>query len=111
MIYIPVPVNGETQWVSVRNFTREEILKWLNLLKTQSTNHNGTRLRKLWKTHHPSIQGPWTPFTFRNPALNLAEFPNEELSRADEDNEINYKKILEMFEKQNIVDLSDKRAE
>lgn len=38
----------------------------------------GTRLRKFQYTDYPSVQGPWTPFTFKNPELNVAEFPNPE---------------------------------
>lgn len=58
-------MNGDTQWVNARNFTEEEVLKWLKLLKSQSTDRTGIRLRKLIHTDNPSIQGPWTPYTFR----------------------------------------------
>ena len=27
-------------------------------------------------TDHPSIQGAWTPFTHRDPSLNVEKFPN-----------------------------------
>lgn len=58
-------VNGETQWINARQFTDDEVLKWLNLLKSQASNRSGVRLRKLIHTDNPSIQGPWTPYTFR----------------------------------------------
>lgn len=58
-------VNGETQWINARQFTDDEVLKWLNLLKSQSSNRTGIRLRKLIHTDNPSIQGPWTPYMFR----------------------------------------------
>ncbi|KAF5281076.1 hypothetical protein FQR65_LT14872 [Abscondita terminalis] len=67
-------LNGDKQTIFCHNFSRDEIGKWLNLVKTQSGNHDGTRLRKLWHTEHPSIQGPWTPYTFRDPQLNLVDF-------------------------------------
>lgn len=82
------------------NNSREEIVKWLNLLRTQSGNHDGTRLRKLWHTDRPSIQGPWTPYTFRDPALNLAEFPNEDLSRPLNQPKTATEELLELFNKQ-----------
>lgn len=95
-------VNGETQWLSCRNFSREEVSKWLELLRTQQTKHIGKRVRKLWYTDHPSIQGPWTPFTFRDPEINLAEYPNSELSQPDKLTKSTYEEIIELFEKQKL---------
>jgi len=69
-------VNGDRQWMEVANYSREDIIKWMELLRTQFHNGSSLRLRKLWHTEFPSIQGPWTPFTFRNPMLNLTQFPN-----------------------------------
>lgn len=90
-------------------FSREEIVKWLNLVKTQTGNHDGTRLRKLWHTDHPSIQGPWTPYTFREPSLNIVEFPNEELSKPLNQPISASEQLLEIFKKQqNIQSLEDK---
>lgn len=62
--------------MNVSNYSREDIVKWMELLRTQF--HDGTklRLRKLWHTEFPSIQGPWTPFTFKDPSHNLVQFPN-----------------------------------
>lgn len=56
----------------------------------------------MWYTDHPSIQGPWTPFTFRDPKLNLAEYPNSELSKPDKLSKSSYEEIIELFEKQKI---------
>lgn len=74
-------LNGETQWMSVNNYTREEIYQWMDLLKTQYHDASSLRLLKLWRTDFPSIQGPWTPFTFKDPSINTAEFPNTELGK------------------------------
>lgn len=82
----------------------------MNLLKTQSGS-SGTRLRKLWHTDYPSIQGPWTPYTFRDPALNLATFPNVELSNAPNQQKSATQELLELFEKQKLDSLDTKRAE
>lgn len=95
-------VNGDTQWMSARNFTREEISKWLELLKTQQTNHTGIRVRKLAHTDHPSIQGPWTPYTFRDPKLNLVKFPDNNLSQPDQISKTSYEELVELFEKQKL---------
>lgn len=67
--------NGEEFWMSAHKMNREEIRKWLHLCTTQN---DGTefRFRKHMHTDNPSIQGPWTPFTHRNPELNTASFPH-----------------------------------
>lgn len=69
-------VNGETHWMSIANYSREDIVQWMELLKTQYHNGPDYRLLKLWHTDFPSIQGPWTPFTFKEPSLNQIQFPN-----------------------------------
>ncbi|XP_076295990.1 mitochondrial ribosomal protein L43 [Lasioglossum baleicum] len=74
-------LNGETQWMCVTNYTREDVYQWMNLLKTQYHDGTSIRLLKLWRTDFPSIQGPWTPFTFKEPSINAAEFPNNELGK------------------------------
>ncbi|CAH1975351.1 unnamed protein product [Acanthoscelides obtectus] len=104
-------LNGDEQWMSCRNSTQEEISKWLNLLVCQSKNHTGTRIRKLWHTDHPSIQGPWTPFTFRDPKLNLATFPNEELAKPKDSDVSNHERLIELFKKQKLGDLENRRGE
>ncbi|XP_044745352.1 39S ribosomal protein L43, mitochondrial [Coccinella septempunctata] len=97
-------LNGQTQWLSCRNFTKDEINKWLNLFKTQQGDKEGIRLRKLWHTEVPSIQGPWTPYTFRPPSLNVVEYPNENLSAAKEEKSAT-EELIELFEKQKLESL------
>lgn len=60
----------------VANYSREDIVKWMELLRTQIHDTPSVRFRKLWHTEFPSIQGPWTPFTFKDPKLNLEHYPN-----------------------------------
>lgn len=60
----------------MHNKTHEEITKWIEVLRTQQGDVASLRLRKYQYTDHPSIQGPWTPFTFKNPELNTAELPS-----------------------------------
>lgn len=100
-------MNGERQYLNCRNFSGEEVSKWLHLLTTQASNSDGVRLRKLQHTDFPSIQGPWTPFTFKDPALNLAQFPDHELSKPLHQPKTATSKLLELYkeqkEKQKIV--------
>lgn len=93
-------VNGEKQHVDCRNLEGDVISKWLHLLKTQSGNHEHVRFRKMWHTEHPSIQGPWTPYTFREPALNLVEFPSAEQSRPAQLPQTATDRLLEIFKEQ-----------
>lgn len=68
-------VNGERDYMTFNNFTREETSMWLHYFTTR-VGVPTIRYRKLWYTECPSIQGVWSPFTFRDPALNLETFPN-----------------------------------
>ncbi|GJQ72888.1 putative 39S ribosomal protein L43 [Trypoxylus dichotomus] len=90
-------LNGDKQYINCHNYTCEEVMKWLNLLRTQAGNS----------------EGPWTPYTFRDPVLNLAEFPNEELGKPLYQAQSATEKLLEIFEKQkrNIKDLENNRGE
>lgn len=74
----------------------------MHLLKTQAGNHEGHRYRKLQLTDHPSIQGPWTPFTFRDPALNLLEFPNQDAAQALDQPKTATEELMEMFQRQRL---------
>lgn len=113
MIETNILVNGDKTYISCHNLTREEVGKWLNLLTTQSGNSDGTRLRKLMHTDFPSIQGPWTPFTFGDPSLNLAKYPDEELSKPLNQSKSASDKLLELFneQKKNLKDLETDRAQ
>ncbi|XP_076241012.1 mitochondrial ribosomal protein L43 [Calliopsis andreniformis] len=73
-------LNGETHWMNARNYSREDIIQWMELLKTQYHDGSSLRLLKLWHTEFPSIQGPWTPFAFREPSMNHAKYPNTKFS-------------------------------
>lgn len=106
-----VPVNGEKTWISCHNLTKEEIIKWMNLIRTQAGDTSGIRYRKLQHTDFPSIQGPWTPYTFRDPALNLAEFPNEDLSKVLRQPKTATENLVELFKRQKLESLDEKRAE
>ncbi|XP_043268601.1 39S ribosomal protein L43, mitochondrial [Venturia canescens] len=93
-------LNGKYHWLSARNFVKEDILKWMELMRTQDDDGSELRLRKFWHTEFPSIQGPWTPFTFKDPAQNLVEYPNEELSAVKTKEKSATDRLLEMYKAQ-----------
>ncbi|CAG2066908.1 unnamed protein product, partial [Timema podura] len=94
-------LNGERQVINCHNFSREEVSKWVTLLRTQSGNPT-IRYRKLWHTDSPSIQGPWTPFTNRRPELNLAQFPRVFKSKQEERDESETEEHEEITEEEEI---------
>lgn len=93
-------LNGERHWMSMQNRTEDEITKWVNLMVTQNCNSSETRLRKLQHTEVPSIQGPWSPYTYQNPELNVTEFPDPKLSQPIDLTRTATEILLEMYEKQ-----------
>lgn len=48
------------------------------------------------------MQGPWTPFTFKNPELNTATLPSEEFGRNDRLPLTATEKLRLIFEKQKL---------
>lgn len=105
-------VNGDREWHSCRNLGEEEITQWINLMKTQNGSSSSLRLRKMWHTDVPSIQGPWTPFTLKNPANNLVVFPDEESSKPLDVEKSATEKLIELFREQRLFDgkLEENRA-
>lgn len=103
-------VNGDSQWINCHNMQMEEVHKWLNLLKTQNGDRTALRLRKLIQTDNPSIQGPWTPYTFKDPQENLIEFPNKELGQPKFIAKTATDELLELAQK-NVGEPEAKRAE
>lgn len=97
-------LNGGTQWMCVANYSRDDVIKWMELMRTQIHDSASLRLRKLWHTDFPSIQGPWTPFTFRDPAINLAQFPNKELGASVKLGPTATERLIELFKAQQLTD-------
>lgn len=89
-------MNGDRTWMSARNQDSDEITKWLALKVTQNGDTTSIRYRKHWQTEVPSVQGPWTPFTHRNPELNLADFPNIVLGEPLNKEQTATEKLLEL---------------
>lgn len=108
-----ITVNGDRHWINCRNNSNDEIIKWIELLRGQNGNSGDLRLRKMWQTNKPSIQGPWTPFTHRHPSMNLVQFPDEILSKPVDIEKSATEHLIEIFEKQKIEEsnLNKNRAE
>ncbi|KAL7631202.1 UNVERIFIED_CONTAM: hypothetical protein RMT77_018496 [Armadillidium vulgare] len=73
-------LNGASEYVGAFNLSKEDISKWVEFLRTKS---GETTTKFLMKRHHtdfPSVQGPWTAFTHKDPKINVTQLPNEELS-------------------------------
>ncbi|CAG0926217.1 unnamed protein product, partial [Notodromas monacha] len=49
-------LNGEHHWLSLHSMDREEVHRWIELMRTKS-GEQMVRLRKQWYTDTPSIQG------------------------------------------------------
>lgn len=58
------------------------------------------RLIKKQKTHNPSIQGIWTPFTNKNQSLAVEKFPSEKFSTPLVTEKTATEKILELSKNQ-----------
>ncbi|KAG4065281.1 hypothetical protein HA402_012723 [Bradysia odoriphaga] len=95
-------LNGERHWLNCHNHSNEEIIKWIDLLRGQNANSSAVRLRKMWHTEKPSIQGPWTPFTHKDPELNLVVFPDEKLSKPLDVKTTASEVLMEMFKRQKL---------
>lgn len=91
--------------MSVHQKTHSEITKWIENLRTQQGNVSDIRLRKYQYTDYPSIQGPWTPFTFKNPELNVAELPNVKFGENNRLLMSATEQLRLMFEKQKLSDV------
>lgn len=75
-------LNGHTQYKSFPKHPKDEIVKYVEFIRTQS-GYPISRFIKNIHTETPSIQGAWNPFTHKPSWLNTTEFPCEKLSKAD----------------------------
>lgn len=69
-----ISVNGGEEYIGCNNLSRSEVYKWLSWMRTKS-GYQDYRYLTYSHTDNPSIQGVWSPFTHRDPADNIAEFP------------------------------------
>lgn len=101
-------LNGDRHWKCVNSFTEEQLIKWIDLMRTQNKNSSEVRLRKQWQTNYPSIQGVWTPYSNPNPEFNTATFPNSKFSKPIDQQQTATEKLLELFNKQKLSDEEEK---
>ncbi|KAG7298529.1 hypothetical protein JYU34_018169 [Plutella xylostella] len=99
-------LNGDRVWMSVNNKSQSEITKWIEVLRTQAGDVSATRLRKYQYTDYPSVQGPWTPFTFKDPSLNTAKLPDPKYGANNRLGETATEKLRKMFEQQKLSEMS-----
>ncbi|XP_026499536.1 large ribosomal subunit protein mL43 [Vanessa tameamea] len=104
-------LNGDRVWMNVQNKTHSEITKWMEVLRTQQGDISGARLRKYQYTDYPSVQGPWTPFTFKDPELNVATLPDPKFGANNRLSISATEKLRLMFEKQAISEKDVKTGE
>lgn len=96
--------------MSARNLVSEEICKWMSLRTLQAGDKEDLRYRKHWQTEVPSIQGPWTPFTHKNPVNNLVLYPDTSLGEVLAKEQTATEKLLELV-KQNQITAKDAEKE
>jgi large subunit ribosomal protein L43 len=65
--------------LSIARFEREEIRKWIEILKTEG-GQGEMRYKQYQNTDSPTIQGVWTPFTHKALDKNITVFPKEEFA-------------------------------
>lgn len=83
----------------------------MEVLRTQQGDIAGARLKKYQYTDYPSVQGPWTPFTFKDPELNVATLPDPKFGANNRLSVSATEKLRIMFEKQRISDKDVKTGE
>lgn len=93
--------------MNAANKPKEELCQWIGHLRTRS-GEEIVRLRKMWHTDTPSIQGVWTPFTNKDTNLNVTEFPDYENFRFEATEESASDKLMKMAERLRLSDSQNK---
>ena len=91
-------VNGSRQSMDVNQYTRERVSNWLELFRTRKGD-NFVKLLKKQRTHNPSIQGVWTPFTNLEAELAVESFPSPRYSTPAVNEKSATERILELYKK------------
>nr|SVE86451.1 EOG090X0FS9 [Daphnia similis]SVE87078.1 EOG090X0FS9 [Daphnia similis]SVE87702.1 EOG090X0FS9 [Daphnia similis] len=100
-------LNGEREYLSCHEFSRDEVYKWLSYMCTRS-GIPVMRFRKYQHTDYPTIQGVWNPFTHQAPEINVAEFPHEVLSKPIDQGPTATEQLIEIFKKTQMEDPANK---
>lgn len=110
-MHLDFTVNGDRVWMSLHNKTHSEIIKWIEVLRTQQGDVSNVRLRKYQYTDYPSIQGPWTPWTFKHPELNVDQLPSPKWGANNRLPRSATEELRLLFEKQKLNDQDLKTGE
>lgn len=73
-------LDGNKQHLNCHHMSSSQVDAWLDWFLTRS-GRDIYKLHRPTASSRPSVQGIWTPFTFRDPKLNVTQFPSEDLSR------------------------------
>ncbi|CAF0800297.1 unnamed protein product [Brachionus calyciflorus] len=93
-------LNGSTQTLDVHQYPREKLSKWLEFMRTRKGD-TIVRLLKKQKTHNPSIQGVWNPFTNKTPTTAIEQFPSKNFEQPSSLEKTATDKILELSKNKN----------
>lgn len=73
-------LNGNYHYFSLHRMGCYEIEHWLKWFLTRS-GEDMYKIHIKTASYRPTVQGIWSPFYFRDPKLNVTEFPDEELGK------------------------------
>lgn len=93
--WFSIKVNGSTQTLNLNEHSRDQLVRWLEFMRTRKGD-TLVRLLKKQKTHNPSIQGVWTPFTNKSQQLSVESFPSAKLNVPLEAEKTATEKILDL---------------
>ncbi|XP_064603450.1 large ribosomal subunit protein mL43-like [Liolophura sinensis] len=96
-------LNGNAHTIHAQMLSEEELCKWVDYLHSRS-GVPLVRLRKMWHTDNPSIQGVWHPFLNKDTALNVTSLPDPELSQFHSKKQSATEKLLEMARQLKLYD-------
>jgi len=106
-LIIFVAVNGEKHELNCKDFDGFQVGQFLNLY-TKMSGKSETRLVNYQYTNHPSIQGPWTPWTNKDPEMAVADLINDKKWSVKANMEPSATEmVLEMFKRQQLVQAAD----
>uniref|UniRef100_A0A1B6MVF2 Large ribosomal subunit protein mL43 n=1 Tax=Graphocephala atropunctata TaxID=36148 RepID=A0A1B6MVF2_9HEMI len=92
-------LNGGEEYIGTNNMSKEEIARWIHWMRTKS-GYQDMRYLSYWHTDSPTVQGVWSPFTHRDPALNVATFPMSENPTAERQPPSATELLLELYQQQ-----------
>lgn len=73
-------LNGQTQYMNIRNFTPTELNWWLEFMRTRS-GYELSQLISMNNVTSPSVQGVWNPYLNRSTSCTVFKLDNQEDKR------------------------------